>query len=168
MNHPVKRMFKRLVRDRDAALAQTDSALSLLVAMQQLAKNMGVYQEDIDFLADTGSVLAAARRYFFTKFSEESVARIKEAKRAYKAKWPRGGRKRLKVKLSFSAFALSRKQLGLVMALSMRKRHRYRVIDHLIMLQLLSWVYRVFKKRRGDMIPKAARKRAMGLDTVFK
>jgi hypothetical protein len=169
VNHPVKRMFKRLVRDRDRALAETAQAMDCLDAMLKLVRKARLPDDDIAFFVDTGKVLAAARRYFFTKFSQESARTLKEAKKAYKQRWPRGGdRRRLKVKLSFSSFALSRRQLGVIMALTFRKRDRYRVIDRILMLQLLSWVYRAFKKRRAHMIPKAARKRAMGLDTVFK
>lgn len=169
VSHPVKRIFKRLVKNRGYALADGQDALEALGTMVSLAEVAGVSREDLEFLSDTGRVLAAARRYFFTPYSEETCQAVRNAKRAYKKKWPRGmGRRRLKVKLSFKRFGLSRRQLALLMVLTLRKRSHYRLLDRMVMLHLLAWGYRVFKKRREKVIPKFARKRAMGLDTVFR
>lgn len=170
VNHPVKRIFRNLVRDRERALGEAEACVDMLGEMRGLAGVAGFSGEDLRYMEDTGVMLAAARRYFFTKFSEESKRLLKEARREYKRRWPRGSglRRRYKVKLSLRRFALSGRQLAVVMALTFRKRGKYRILDRLVMLQLLGWGYRVFKRRRGKSIPKFARKRAMGLDTVFR
>jgi len=169
VSFPVKRIFKHLVNDKQRALDETTASEKLLEHMIQLAKPAGVPVNDIQFLQDTGTVLAAARRYFFTPFSEERVEEVNAAKRAYKQNWPKGGvRSRFKIKVSFKHFDIGQRRLTVLFALAFRKSRRYRILDRVILLHLLSFVYRVFHKRRRKLVPKFARKRAMGVDVVFK
>jgi len=49
-----------------------------------------------------------------------------------------------------------------------RKKPSYRIVDRIIGLHLLSLVYFTLKRSRPKMVPKIARKSAMGIDAVFK
>ena len=42
------------------------------------------------------------------------------------------------------------------------------VLDHLLTIRVLSWIYRLFRATRGDALPKFARKTAMGVDVLFR
>lgn len=42
------------------------------------------------------------------------------------------------------------------------------LIDRIVTLHLLGLVYRLFRRTRPKMVPKFARKRAMGIDAVFE
>jgi hypothetical protein len=169
VNFPVRRIFKHLVSDKQRALDEAAASEKLLGEMIELAQPAGVPVGDLHFLQDTGTVLAAARRYYFTSFSQERVDEVTAAKRAYKQNWPKGGaRSRFKIKVSFKHFDIGRRKLSILFALVFRKSRRYRILDRVILLNLLSFVYRVFQKRRSKLFPKFARKRAMGVDVVFK
>jgi hypothetical protein len=50
----------------------------------------------------------------------------------------------------------------------LRRTPDYRFIDKIIGLRLLSFVYFALKRSRPKIVPKIARKSAMGLDAVFK
>lgn len=169
INFPVKRIFKHLVNDQTRVLQETTISENLLDSMVNLAGPAKVPKPDLLFLRDTGIVLAAARRYYFTPFSDERVEEVKTAKRQYKENWPKGGvRNRFKVKVSFNHFSIGRRKLTVLFALAFRKSRRYRILDRLIFLHLLSFAYRIFHKRRQKLVPKFARKRAMGVDVIFK
>lgn len=169
VSFPVRRIFTHLVKDKQRVLEETTTCEKALEQMIELAVPAGVPKSDLEFLQDTGSVLAAARRYYFTPFSEERAGEVKAAKRTYKENWPKGGeRNRFKIKVSFKHFDIGRRKLTVLFALAFRKSRRYRILDRVILLQLLSFVYRVFHKRRRKLVPKFARKRAMGVDVLFK
>ena len=137
--------------------------------MLELAPQGGVPVEDIQFMRDTFRLLALAREYYFTEFTPELEARLREAKRLYKLAWPkRGLHARYRVKLDFKPFWLRRRYLGWVLELVMRRRKRYRMIDRLLTLHLLSLIYRIVAWRRPHWIPGFAKESAMGVDVVFK
>ncbi len=169
VSFPVKRIFKHLVNDKQRVINETVASEKLLHAMVDLAEPAGAPKSDLQFLQNTGSVLAAARRFYFSPFSDELVEEVKAAKREYKAHWPKGGaRNRFKVKVSFKHFDIGHRKLTVLFALVFRKSRRYRILDRVILLNLLSFAYRIFHKRRQKLVPKFARKRAMGVDVVFK
>jgi hypothetical protein len=50
----------------------------------------------------------------------------------------------------------------------MRRKRGYRFIDRILILHVLSMIYRVISRRRPNWIPKFARDSAMGVDVIFK
>jgi hypothetical protein len=137
--------------------------------MLVLAPQAGVPVEDIQFMRDTFRLLALAREYYFTDFTPELEARLREAKRDYKAKWPkRGLHARYRVKLDFKPFWLKRRYLSWALELALRRRRGYRIIDRLITLNLLSMIYRLIAWKRPHWIPGFAKESAMGVDVVFR
>jgi len=49
-----------------------------------------------------------------------------------------------------------------------RRKPGYRVIDRILSLHLLGLGYRVVRKARPKLIPKFARKSAMGINAIFR
>jgi hypothetical protein len=49
-----------------------------------------------------------------------------------------------------------------------RRTPGYRFVDKIIGLRLLSIAYFVLKRSRPKLVPKIARKSAMGIDAIFK
>ena len=54
------------------------------------------------------------------------------------------------------------------LAILLRRERGYRLVDQVFTVHLLSLLYRLVKKRRTKLIPKFARKSAMGVDVVLK
>ncbi len=169
ISHSVKKVLNYFVQDKEACRRAGTLSLQKLDTMKRLAGQCGMPVADIEYMADTFGLLALAREYFFEPFSPEMEERIRAAKRAYKAKYPKKGpRYRYRVKTDFQPFWLKARYLGWAFAVLMRRQRGYRVIDRLLTLHGLSMIYRVIAKRRPHWIPGFAKESAMGVDTVFR
>lgn len=169
ISHSVKKVLNHFVQDQDACRRAATLSLQKLDQMKLLAEEGGLPVADIEFMADTFHLLALAREYCFEPASDEMEDRIRAAKRAYKAKYPKKGpRYRYRVKTDFQPIWLNARHLAWAFAVLMRRKRGYRVIDRLLTLHGLSLIYRVIAKRRPQWIPSFAKESAMGLDTVFR
>jgi len=169
ISHSIKKVLKYFVQDPEAALRSAMRCLERLEQMKALAERAGVPVADIEYMADTFHLLALAREYCFTPFTPEMEARIRAAKAAYKQKYPkRGLRARYRVKTDFQPLYVKRRWLGWAIQLLMRRKRGYRFIDRILILHVLSMIYRVISRRRPNWIPKFARDSAMGVDVIFK
>jgi hypothetical protein len=169
INHSVKKVLDYFVTDKDACQRAATLSLQKLEQMKQLAAECAMPVADIEFMADTFSLLALAREYCFEPFTEEIEQNVRDAKRAYKAKYPKKGpRHRYRVKTDFRPFWLKARHLAWAVAVLMRRKRGYRVIDRLLTLHGLSLIFRVIAKRRPQWIPTFAKESAMGVDTVFR
>jgi len=139
INHSVKKLLRYFVREPEAALHSAARCMDRLEQMIALAPRAGVPVADLEYMRDTFHLLALAREYCFTEFTPEIETRLREAKRAYKAKHPKRG-----------------------------LRARYRIIDRLLILHVLSMIYRVIALRKPHWIPGFAKESAMGVDVVFR
>ncbi|MCB1277677.1 hypothetical protein [Prosthecobacter sp.] len=169
INHSVKKLLRYFVREPEAALHSAARCMSRLEQMITLAPRAGVPVADLQYMHDTFHLLALAREYCFTEFTPEMETRLREAKRAYKAKYPkRGLRARYRIKMGFKPFWVQRRYLGWAVELFMRRRRGYRIIDRLLILHVLSMIYRVIALRKPHWIPGFAKESAMGVDVVFR
>lgn len=164
----VRKLMRFFVHDHDDALRTGEAVLSLFPRMIELAQVAQVPVKDIEFMQDTLHMIALARRYFFLPYDPDLIAEIRNAKKAYKAKWPRNQRSRYRIKTNFEPFHLKRRTLKWSTGLLLRKKRGYRIVDHIFTLNLLSLIYRLFKNRYQSALPKFVRKSAMGIDSVFK
>ncbi len=168
INHSMRKLMRHFVSDPEACLEQARDGLKKIERMRVLAEQAGLPVDDIDYMHATFTLLALAREYYFLPYSEELKTRLKQAKKHYKQLYPPGSRSRYKVKLSFKTFRLRRRYLGWLLELLLRRQRGYRLIDHLLVVHLLGLTYRLLHASRPGLIPKFARKRAMGLETIFK
>jgi hypothetical protein len=169
INHSIKKLLTHFVKEPENALRAAARCLDRLDHMLALAPQAGVPVEDIQFMRDTFRLLALAREYYFTDFTPELEVRLREAKRDYKAKWPkRGLHARYRVKMDFKPFWLKHRYLGWALELVLRRRRGYRIIDRVVMLGLLSMVYRLIVWKRPQWIPGFAKETARGVDVVFR
>ncbi|MDF1753950.1 MAG: hypothetical protein P1U89_14300 [Verrucomicrobiales bacterium] len=166
--HAVRRMMKHFVKDGEAAIRSGHAALQKIRQMKTLAAKCNLPVDDIEFMEDTFTILALAREYFFRPFTPEIEAKLKSAKKAYKRKYPRGTRFRYALKIDLSPFILNARHLSWFTKYLLRDKPGYRFIDQILGLRLLSYCYLLLKKTRPTMIPKFARKSAMGIDAIFK
>ena len=169
INHSVKKLLLHFVQEPGAALLSAARCMDRLEQMIALAPRAGVPVADLEYMRDTFRLLALAREYYFTEFTPEMETRLREAKRAYKATYPkRGLRARYRIKTDFKPFWVKRRYLGWAVELLMRRRRGYRLIDRLLILHVLSMIYRVIAMRKPHWIPGFAKESAMGVDVVFR
>ncbi|MEZ5300245.1 MAG: hypothetical protein R3F11_06200 [Verrucomicrobiales bacterium] len=169
ISHSVRKIVRHFVADPESSVREARAALSKLDRMIELAPAAGFPAADARFMRDTFEILALAREYFLLPYSGEIAARIREAKRRYKDRYPRSGdRQRYRIRTDFTPFWLRRRYLGWVLSVCFRRQRGYRLIDRILTLHLLSVLYRLFRRARPKAVPKFARKRAMGIDAVFR
>lgn len=166
--HSLKRMLEHLVPDGEAVIRTGHAAMTKIRRMRSLALQCGLPEEDIEYMEYTFGLIALAREYFFRPDDEEIRDRLRKAKKAYKKRYPRGSRFRYSVKYDFNRFKLGPRSIGILMRYLVRQTPDYRFIDRIIGMRLLSLVYFFLKRSRPKMVPKIARKSAMGLDAIFK
>jgi len=168
INPAVRRILGHFVKDPETAVRAGEAVLGLFPHMIGLARDAGWPEDDIEFMRDTFQLIALARRYYFLPWDPELLIAIGEAKQAYKQRWPRSGRQRYRIKTSLEPFHAKRRLLRWTMALLLRKRRGYRIIDRLFTLDLLGLLYRLFRPAARRALPKSLRKSAMGIDAVLK
>ncbi len=166
--HAIKRMLAHFVEDGEASIRAGHVALEKIRHMRVLANKCGLPEDDIEFMESTFSILALAREYFFRPYDAAMADRLYAAKRAYKKKYPQGSRFRYALKIDLSPFNLQPRHISWFTKYLVREEPAYRVIDKIIGLRLLSFFYLVLKRARPKMIPKFARKSAMGIDAIFR
>ncbi len=164
----IKRIMNHFVEDGEACIREAESAMTKIARMRVLAEKCALPVHDIDFMSDTFKILVLAREYFFRPFNEDIACRLTEAKKAYKKKYPPNSRRRYAIKLNLEPFQIKAHHLSWFLKYLIRNQSRYRFIDQIIGLRLLSYTYFVLKRARPKMIPEFARKSAMGIDAIFK
>lgn len=168
-NDATRRMMGHLVRDHENALRSAEAAFSNFPRMIELAQRLEWPVEDVEFMRDTFGMLLLARRYYFGPEDPGIEQQIRDAKAAYKQRWPRSHRQRYRLRTSFEPLPVKARTLRWLLALVLRRQRGYRtVLDHLFTLRVLSWTYRLFRARHEEKLPELARKTAMGVDTLFR
>jgi len=168
VNAAVRRILGYFVKDPETAVRAGEAALGLFPHMLKLVRETGWPEDDIEFMRDTFRLIALARRFYFLPWDPDLLIAIGQAKQTYKQRWPRPDRQRYRIKTSLEPAHAKRRLLRWIIALLLRKRRGYRLIDRLFTLDLLGMLYRLFKPAARRALPKHLRKSAMGIDAVLK
>lgn len=168
INHSLRRILRYFVKDTENCIRAGRHALQKIKRMESLAEELMLPVDDIRFMYDTFSLLYLAREYYYLPYDDSVSDRLRKAKKHYKKKYPRSMRYRYAVQLNFEPFRIRRSFLNWSLALVLRRKRGYRLIDQIFTIHLLSYIYRLIRSRRAKWIPKFARKSAMGVDTIFK
>ncbi len=166
--HSLKKMLEPLVEDGEAAIRAGHAAIVKIKRMRTLALQCQLPEADIEYMEYTFGIIALGREYFFRPEDTEIRQRLEKAKKQYKQRYPRGSRFRYTVKFDFKPFKWNRRYIALFFNYLVRRTPGYRFVDKIIGLRLLSIAYFVLKRSRPKLVPKIARKSAMGLDAIFK
>lgn len=168
INHAVRKVMRHFVRDPERALRAGEAACELFPKMIDHAREAGLPERDIRHWRDFCHIVRLARRYYFLPFDDETAERIRHAKAAYKAAWPRTEGTRYRIKLSFEPFKVKRQTLAWLSGLLLRRQRGYRLVDRIFTLNLLGLIYRIFRPRKKEAMPKFLRKSAMGVETILR
>lgn len=165
VNHTLRKVMRCFVLRPDAKTRQAKQALRKIDTMRELAGICGLPVEDIDFMADTFEILAAAREYALLPHQPQHMDTLRTLKAAYKKKWTH--RYRYAVKLDFERQRLPRARFSLLLRLFFRRERDYRRFDKILTLWLLAKLYPLLRLG-GRRFFTFASKQAMGIHTVFR
>lgn len=169
INDPVRRVLAHFVQDPEAALREGEAAFAEFPRLAELARSLALPEDDIAFMRDTFGLILLARRYYLLPDDPAIRAEIKAAKKAYKLRWPRTLRQRYRIRVNYDPAPLTRRTISWLFGLLIRRQRGYRsVLDRLFTLSALSWIYRLFRTRHEEAMPKFFRKSAMGVDSLFR
>lgn len=165
MSPAIRNVFRNMVENHVLCVTEGYGALRKLDIMRALAAKAGLPGQGLAFQRDTFEILAALREYVFADADDEPVlaGRLTALRDEYRAKW----KPRYAVKLQF---APPRRRLSfrLLRRLLLREQRGYRLLDAIFSLHLLALVYPFLGRWRRRLVPKFARKQAMGIDALFK
>jgi hypothetical protein len=166
MSPAVRRVFRHMVENHVLCIHEAQTALRKLDAMRRLARSAGIPDQGLDFQYDTFSILAQLRTYIFADPADEPalIAELLAQRKAYKQKW----KPRYSVKFSFDPPKRYLVRFAWIRRLFLREQRGYRLVDSILTLRLLALVYPLLGRWRQRLVPKFARKQAMGIDSVFK
>jgi len=143
INYSVKQLAKYFVRGRSSVLHSKEELFLLFYRMENLAKMLDWPVGDVRFMRDSFELMRLARMYYFTKYSEELVLKIEDAKAVYKKTYPRDQRQRYRIRTDFSDTSMRRRRLEWAHTVLLREKRRYRLLDYLFSLTVLSWGYQI-------------------------
>jgi hypothetical protein len=168
INHSMRVILLSLVDNPDQPVREGREALTKLKTMKKIARDAGLPVADIEFMEDTFKILALARDYYFLPEEEKAQNKIKKAKRRYKKSYPKTVRPRYRIKTSYQAIPMGMTQFASLMRLVLRTKRGYRIVDYLFTIHLLGGFYRLLIRINPKVIPKFARKQAMGIGAIFR
>jgi len=169
INEPIRKTLTYFVHDPEDAIRTGEAAFSHFERMLELVRQLDLPEEDIVFMRETLALVLLARRYYFLPSDPEIIEKIAHAKQAYKARWPRSLRQRYRIRVAVEPARFNRRTVTWLLRLLVRRQRGYRqVLDRLLTLNALSWIYRFFRVRHREALPKFLRKTAMGVDTLFR
>jgi len=157
MSPTVRRVFRNMVENHVLCLNEAQTAL---------ARAAGIPDQGLDFQYDTFTILALLRTYLFADPSDEPalIEELQARREAYRQAW----KPRYAVKFTFAPPRRHLVRFAWIRRLLLREQRGYRLLDSIITLRLLSLVYPLLGRWRQRLVPKFARKQAMGIDALFK
>ena len=124
---------------------------------------MAGYGSHAEALGAVGEIFAAGIVPCALEYIGEGIIDLMAGSRP--VPWPREVRYRYAVKLDFSRQRLSRHRLRSLLRLLLREQPRYRRMDRVVTLGVLSWIAPWLLRRRRDS---ALTRTAMGIETIFR
>jgi len=164
VNHFLRKTLRGLVRRRREAVREAYDALYKIRRMRALACELGFDCRDFDMQYDTFRLCALAREYFLGDYSRELQKRFTAAVAAYESAYPHG----FKVEYDFAPTRIKREVIQFILAVCMRRRPSYRLIDRLFLVRLTGWLYPLIKIWERRRFPEFTQKQAMGIQVLFK
>ncbi len=164
VNHGMRQIMRCFVTEGEAAVRTGEQALEQIGEMHRLAARLGLRPEDLVFMRDSFAILALAREYYFREFSPEIVARLEQAREAYRAKHA----VRYSIHLDFKPVPIRTARLRWYLGILFREQRGYRLVDRIFTIRILGWLYPLLQRLGVSFLPAFSRKQAMGIDSVFK
>ncbi len=150
--------------DRARAIREGEDAFVELETLETQARDHGFPSQGLAFQRDTFEILLAVRAYYLNDAPEAALMHIRRLKKQYKQRW----RPRYAIRIQVAEPTRSARRLIALMPLLCRRTPRYRLVDRLLFLRPLGWVHGWMRRFNPKWVPRFARKRAMGIDSLFR
>ncbi len=167
--HPFLRVFKQqLICDYESELAADSQLMSEFAKLKANCQAWGWPADDIEHMEDLWRILLLVRAYYFSPDSDKALSMVRDAKKAYKKRWPAAQRTRYRIKTNFPRQALSPKLVKWCSKIFLRGKRGYRIFDQIVTIHGLAILFKATSANSRKALPKALRKLAMGIDTLFR
>jgi hypothetical protein len=160
----VGHLYRHLVRDREAAVAEGYAAVERVREMARLAGELGLPEADFRFQLDTFLILAHLREVLFALDTPETRERLAALIAAYQERYPRGYRFDTR---PASLGALGRPS-GAVFRLLLRHEMRYRWGDGLLLNRHVTRLKVIAAGRMQASLPRFVNKQGMTADALLR
>lgn len=168
VTHSLRKVLRNYTRDPHEAVREGHAALGKITRMREHAIRADLPVDDVEFMQHTYKLLSLAREYFFLPFSEERTDRLCHAKWLYKDRYPRGSRYRYTIHTDFKKVRLSKRRIGQLLSVALRRQRGYRLIDQILFVRLLAILHPVISWTSKKLVPAYARDQAMGIETILR
>ena len=159
----IKKVLSCLVHDRSAAIEQGHRAIAEFHEMIAIAESNKIPTRGLQLQLATFEIIVTARDYFFSD-DEQAATQLQQLKTRYKKRFKRN----YSVLINLNSTRVHRVPLRWVLALMVRERSSYRMLDQVVTVRLLGLLYPLARRFRHRIGPKFASRQAMGLDTLLK
>ncbi len=167
--HPFLRVFKQhLIDDGNVSIDEATQALTEFPLLRSYCQARGWPCDDVDHMQDVWRILQLVRCYYFSNDGEKSLEKVCDAKQLYKKRWPAEQRTRYRIKTNFPRQAMSPKLVKWCSRLFLRGKRGYRWFDQIVTIHGLAILFHATAGKNAKVTPKALRKLAMGIDTLFR
>lgn len=166
VNPGVKALVRCMVEDPGEELRAGEEVIGLFPAMLEDAREAGLRGEDIEHMRDLMGILLLARRYCLGGQDAGWEAMLAEAKRAYKDRWPKV--RRYRIRISTGGQGYPPHLVAAAARVFLRRGRDYRVWDRWFVVPVPGVLYRSLHRCRPESLPKFLRKSAMGVDVVLR
>ncbi len=169
INHSMRKLLRCFVADGDAKIQQGWDAVAKIRRMIELAGAIDrpehIPVDDLIFQLQTFEILALAREYYFGPFHPKLAKKLKKRRRKYK-KTVR--KPRYTLNMDFAPMSLRSVYLRWILAVFLRRKRGYRLIDQVFTVRALAAIYPIVHRFEHRLVPKFARKQAMGIESIFR
>lgn len=155
----VRRLLRQAVVDGEEKIEQGSRAMEKLRLMLDLARELQLPAEDVEFMTRTCEILAEARRFYFGQPSAEQRGRLEELIHAYRLRYP--GRFRIVTGDWMPRLAWPLVRLAL--RLLVRPSQHYRWWDRMLLPRVLPLVRLVLRCLPRRLLPDIATAQGMPL-----
>jgi hypothetical protein len=160
----IRTALRCLVTDHQRAVAEGWRALQTLHAMQQIAAAHHLPNQGLQLQYDTFELLASVREYFFGEATPALQERVHALHQRYRATY----RQRYTLHTTEASGVLHSRYVPLLLRLLLRQQRSYRLIDHLLLLQLLTLASPFLQRGSRWLFPPSTRTHGMGIEAVLK
>jgi len=148
----VRRLLRQAVADGEAKIEQGVQAMDKLRTMLELAIELRLPVEDVEFMYRTCEILAEARRFYFGRPSGAQRARLEALVTEYRSRYPG----RFRIVTSDRVPRLAWPILRLALKLMVRPSRRYRFSDRMLLPRVLPLVRMVLQCLPERHLPEIA------------
>ena len=160
----MRAVLRCMVLDHQRTITEGWHALQTLNTMQQLAMEHDLPQQGLQLQYDTFELLATAREYFFSDAPVAIQERLAILHKRYRATH----RQRYALQSAEAAGVLHSRYFPFLLRIVLREQRGYRLIDHLLVLQLPTLLTPLLRRWYRQIFPPSTRAHGMGIEVVLK